>query len=850
MSKQPPHDSALGHVTGAAPYVEDLLRLEGELQVDFVPSPCANGRLVTIDTGEASRLPGVVGIYTHADIPGHNAFGPIFRDEPFLPADRVSYVGQPLAVIAAETREAARRARAAVRLTVEEEPPVTTIEEADARGLYLGPERRIERGDLAAGWAAATLRLEGVFQSGGQEQFYLESQAALAWAGEGGELWIHSSTQNPSEIQTVVAEVLGRGQHQVVCLVRRMGGAFGGKETQAAIPALMAALVVDRTGRPARVVYGKDDDMRSTGKRHAYRTEYRVGCEGGGRILVAELAFRSNGGAFADLSTAVLERTMLHADNAYFLEAVSIRARVCRTNLPPNTAFRGFGGPQAMAVIETVMQEIAIRLGRDALDVRRVNLYDANLSAPGSADGTDGVGAEASATTAIGAAGGTADASGSSAAARLAGSFGGGRSTTPYGQVVRDNRLPEIVDRLEASSRYRERMAAVAAWNAAHPTHLRGLALTPVKFGISFTTKFLNQANALVQVLTDGTVQVSTGATEMGQGVLTKIAQLVADELGVAPSSVRVLTTSTDRNANTAPTAASASTDLNGTAAVRAAGAIRERMAALAATLLAAADRGEAQGTARPPAASSASAARGAAGTAAQGPIDVRFADGQVYDANDPARRISFAALADRARRERVDLGARGFYATPGIDFDRETGRGSPFLYFTTGAAVAQVLIDRLTGELRVELVDALMDAGEVLNQGIERGQAIGGLVQGIGWVTTEELVWSEKGELLSHSPTTYKIPNVDDLPEVLRFDFLAGVPNRLNVRSTKALGEPPLMLGLSVWAAIHHALSFVAPGEVPRIDLPATHEAILLCVVDLERRRAPVSVAAAQPAG
>ena len=361
--------------------------------------------------------------------------------------------------------------------------------------------------------------------------------------------------------------------------------------------------------------------------------------------------------------------------------------------------------------------------------------------------------------------------------------------------------MPEIFDRLERSAAYRERMTAIAAWNASSPTHLRGLAITPVKFGISFTTKFLNQGNALVQVLTDGTVQVSTGATEMGQGVQTKIAQLVADELGLDPSRVLALTTSTDRNANTAPTAASASTDLNGTAAVRAAAAIRERMAALAATLLAA------------------------------DAADLRFAGGEVVDARDPSRRMTFAELADRARRERVDLGARGFYATPGIDFDRETGQGSPFYYFTTGAAVAQVLIDRLTGELRVESLDALMDGGEVLNHGIERGQGIGGLIQGIGWVTTEALVWSDRGELLSHSPTTYKIPDVDDVPERLRFEFLENAPNRHNLRSTKALGEPPLMLGLSVWAAILHALSFVAPGEVPRLALPATHEAILLAI-------------------
>jgi xanthine dehydrogenase large subunit len=802
----PAHDSARGHVTGAAPYVEDLPRLERELQVDFVPSPVASGRLLSIDASEALRVPGVAGVYTSADVPGHTLFGPILQDEPFLPVDRVSYVGQPVAVVAAETREAARLARRAVRLEIAEEPPVLTIEEADARGLYLGVERSIERGDLAGGWAEATLRIAGSFESGGQEQFYLESQAALAWPGEGREIWIHSSTQNPSEIQGVVAEVLGRGQHQVVCLVRRMGGAFGGKETQAAIPALMAALVVDRTGRPARVVYGKDDDMRSTGKRHPYRTEYRVGCDRRGRITVAELRLRSDGGAFADLSTAVLERSMLHADNAYYLPAVSIRARVCRTNLPPNTAFRGFGGPQGMAVIENVMQEIATRLGLDALDVRRANLYDANLSVES---------------------GGREDRA---------------RSLTPYGQVVADFRVPEIFDRLERSGRYRERMAAIAAWNAGSKTHLRGLAMTPVKFGISFTTKFMNQANALVQVMTDGTVQVSTGATEMGQGVQTKIAQIVAGELGVDPAAVAVLVTSTEKNANTSPTAASASTDLNGAAAARAAAAIRDRMAAHAASLLSQRFGVSAAAASRPGERAGAPAPSVPGGTVARAtvsPDDVRFAGGAVFDARDPERRMRFAELAECARRERVDLGARGFYATPGIDFDRETGRGTPFYYYTTGAAMAQVLIDRLSGDLRVERIDALMDAGDVLNRGIDRGQAIGGLIQGVGWVTTECLVWSDRGELLSHSPTTYKIPNVDDVPAELHLDFLEDVPNRRNVRSTKALGEPPLMLGLAVWAAVHHALTFVTPGEVPPLRLPATHEEILLTIAELERRGA-----------
>jgi xanthine dehydrogenase large subunit len=428
-----------------------------------------------------------------------------------------------------------------------------------------------------------------------------------------------------------------------------------------------------------------------------------------------------------------------------------------------------------MAVIENVMQEIAIRLGRDALDIRLANAYPANLSA--------------------------------ATEAPPEGRF------TPYGQEVIDNLLPEILSRLEKSSEYRTRIAAASSLNTEAPTHLRGIALTPVKFGISFTTRFLNQANALVNVYTDGTVQVSTGATEMGQGVNTKIAQLVAAELGIAVEDVAVAITSTEKNNNTSPTAASAGTDLNGTAAVRAAAAIRARLSDFASRLF----------LERSP-------------ELVPSPADVRFESGEAYDPRRPDERISFAELCDRARRERVDLGARGFYATPGVDFDRDAGRGEPFYYFTTGACVAEVLIDRLTGALRIERLDALLDLGRVLNQGIERGQTIGGLIQGIGWVTAEELVYGDRGELLSSSPTTYKIPGITDLPRVLNLDFLDNDLNRRNVGSGKAVGEPPLMLALSVWAAVKHALSFVAPGEIPDLRLPATHEEILLCISRMER--------------
>ena len=534
------------------------------------------------------------------------------------------------------------------------------------------------------------------------------------------------------------------------------------------------SLAVERTGRPARVVYTKDDDMITTGKRHAYRIEYRVDFDDEGLVQALEIELRSNGGAFADLSTAILERSMLHVDNAYYLPNVAIGARICRTNLPPNTAFRGFGGPQAIAAIESIMQEIAIHTGRDALDVRRLNAYPANLTS-GDLETTS-------------------------------------RSFTPYGQEVRDNLLPEIFDRLEETSRYRERLAAVEALGSSDPTRLRGLAMTPVKFGISFTTKFLNQANALVNLYSDGSLQVSTGATEMGQGVHTKIAQLVAEELGLEVRDINVMTTSTEKNINTSPTAASAATDLNGAAALQATRKIRDRLARFAAKRLVAHDA-----------------------HLEPSPAHICFEDSRVFDSRQPDAGIPFAQLADLARRERVDLGARGFYATPGIDFDRETGRGEPFYYFTTGAAVAEVEIDRFTGELRIERLDALLVVGRRINEGIERGQAIGGLIQGIGWVTTEELVYNERGELLSSSPTTYKIPNITDLPAIFNLEFLDNDLNSRNLHGVKATGEPPLMLALSVWAAIKHALSFLQPGVVPPLRLPATHEEILRSITVLE---------------
>jgi xanthine dehydrogenase molybdopterin binding subunit/xanthine dehydrogenase small subunit len=752
------HESSQAHVTGQAAFIDDLPPYRHELIVEFVGSPLAHGRIVALDVTQAVEVEGIVAVLTAADVPGDNHFGPIFHDEELLAARECHFIGQPIVALAGENRAALRVARNAIRLQVEPLPAVLSIDDAIAGGHFIGSTRRISRGDANAALDRAEHVIEGTFRTGGQEHFYLETQAALAVPGENGQMTVHSSTQNPSEIQAVVAHCLGVGQNKVVCTCTRMGGGFGGKETQAAHPALLAALVAHKTRRPARVVYSRDVDMRVTGKRHPYFSRYRAGFDPNGQIEALSVDLYSDGGASADLSLAVMERSMLHTDNAYFVPNIAISGTVCRTNLPSNTAFRGFGGPQGIAVIENVIEEIAAFLGIDALEVRRRNCYG-----------------------------------------------GPGRDTTHYGQVVTNNTLPVLFDRLAESAEYHRRKQEIARANAASRTHLRGLALTPVKFGISFTRRTLNQANALVNIYLDGTVQVSTGGTEMGQGLYTKIRQIVAAVLAVPIDFVQVMPASTEKNNNTSPTAASASTDLNGTAALYAAEVLKGRLGEVAARHFASTADG-----------------------IEPSPTHVRFDVSGVSDVRRPASRLKFPELVKLAYEERVDLGARGFYATPGVDFNRETGRGNPFLYFTNGAAVSEVIIDRLTGELTVARVDILMDLGKSLHPEIDRGQVIGAFVQGMGWVTTEELLYSETGELLSHSPNNYKIPGIEGMPRDLRVDFLENSDNPINLLGSKAVGEPPFVLGISVGAAAKSALSSLSPGRSPPLSFPATSEELL----------------------
>lgn len=762
-----PHDSANGHVTGRSIYIDDMPPLPGELIVDFVMSPFAHAKIVSVELGAAQDLAGVIALFTYRDL-HHNLFGPIMKDEILLAEDVAMFRGQPIVVIAAESRDAIRRAKQMIRVQYEELPPILTIREAIAAKSFFDPVRVIRRGDPDAAIAAADHVIEGIFECQGQDHFYLESQAAIVYPGEGGQLVVHSSTQNPTEVQEVIAHLLGLSMSQVVVITKRMGGGFGGKECQATHPAAMAALVALKTQRPARIVYDKDGDMHATGKRHPFLNRYRAGISAKGEILGIKFDLYSDGGAYLDLSPAVMARAMTHSDNAYFFPHVEIQGTVCRTNMPPNTAFRGFGGPQGVATIENAMEEIAWRLKKDALEVRRANCY------------------------------GVED-----------------RNVTPYGQVLERNTLPRLFDELADRCDYAARMQAVRDFNASSKTQLKGLSLTAVKFGISFNTKFLNQANALVNIYLDGSVQISSGATEMGQGVNTKLRQLAADALGIPLDRILVMPTSTEKNNNTSATAASSAADLNGGAVLDACSRLRQRLAEVAVQELGA-QSGDTDGNTE----------------------SLGFGDGWIFDSRRPSARLRFEDVVSAAYKLRVSLGERGFYKTPRIDWSWTSGDRHPFLYFTMGTSCSEVLIDRLTGDLEVLRSDVLMDIGRPLNPGIDRGQITGAFIQGLGWLTTEDLRYSATGELLSHSPTTYKIPNINDVPAIFNVDWIEH-DNPVNVGGSKAVGEPPLLMAISAWTAVKHALSFVSGENVPWLKVPATNEEILMRLTAWKREAA-----------
>ncbi|MGN6827655.1 xanthine dehydrogenase molybdopterin binding subunit [Paucibacter sp. M5-1] len=746
------HESAHLHVSGEATYVDDIAEAQGTLHAALGLSPLAHGRLLAIDIALIKRQPGVVAVLTAADFPGENNCGPLLHDDPILAADTLAYLGQPVFAVIATDRELARRAAALAKTAIKAEPlpALLTAREAHAAGQYVIPPMHLTRGEPAQALAAAPHRLDGEWAVGGQEQFYLEGQISYALPQEDRGLLVHCSTQHPSEMQQLLAHALGWSAHQVQVQCRRMGGGFGGKESQSALFACVAALAATQLKRPVKLRVDRDDDFMITGRRHGFDYRWQVGYDDDGHILAAEIELISNCGHSADLSAPVMARALCHFDNAYWLPHVAMHGYCAKTNTQSNTAFRGFGGPQGALAIEMILDSVARRLGLDPLLVRQRNFYR---------DGQD---------------------------------------LTPYGQRVEDNIIQPLTDRLIATSDYHARRAEITAFNAQSPVLKKGLALTPVKFGISFNVVHLNQAGALVHVYTDGSVLVNHGGTEMGQGLNTKVAQVVAHELGLSLARVRASATDTQKIANTSATAASTGSDLNGKAAQDAARKIKTRLAALAAKLL---DCDEAE---------------------------LRFGGDQVRAGH--GRCIAFTELVSKAYLERVQLWSDGFYTTPGLHWDRARLQGKPFYYYAYGAAVSEVLVDTLTGESRVLRADVLHDVGQSLNPALDIGQVEGAFVQGMGWLTTEELVWHpQSGALLTHAPSTYKIPTANDMPADFRV-ALFDAPNREDsIHRSKAVGEPPLLLPFSVLLAIKDAVAACGPARCdPLLRAPATAEAVL----------------------
>ena len=754
-----PHDSAAKHVSGEALYVDDVVAPAGTLHAYLGLSDRAHARIASLDLAAVRSAPGVVAVLTADDIPGVNDVTPVtgIHDEPVFAAEKVTFHGQPLFAVVAGTRDAARRAARLASAIYVDLPPVLDVTAARvAASGHVTPGLTLARGDAPAALAAAPHRIRGRLEVGGQDHFYLETHIALAIPGEDGDVLVHSSTQHPSEVQHMVAHVLGVPFNAVTVEVRRMGGGFGGKETQGNLFAAVAALAATKLGRAVKIRPDRDDDMIATGKRHDFVVDYEVGHDDEGRILAVEATYAARCGHSADLSGPVTDRALFHADNAYFYPAVHLTSEPWRTNTVSNTAFRGFGGPQGMVGAERFIEEVAFATGRDPLDVRLLNLY-----------GEGGQGDE--------------------------------RAITPYHQSVEDNIAPALMRELERRSDYRTRREDIRAANAGNRIVKRGLALTPVKFGISFTATQYNQAGALVHVYTDGSVHLNHGGTEMGQGLHTKVAQVVARAFQIDLDQVKVTATNTGKVPNTSATAASSGSDLNGMAALDACETIKARLVDFA------------------------------AGKWDVAPDTIAFLPGRVRIGPEEVSWPDFVCAAYNAR---VQLSATGFYKTPKIYWDRQSGRGHPFYYFAYGAACAEVAIDTLTGEYRVERVDVLHDVGRSLNPAIDRGQIEGGFVQGMGWLTTEELWWDGQGRLRTHAPATYKIPVASDAPRIFNVAFWEGENREPTIHRSKAVGEPPLMLAISVLHALSDAVASVADHRIcPRLDAPATPERVLFAV-------------------
>ncbi len=733
-----------------------------------VYSKRAHAKIKSPNLTKAKKLQGVHAVLCYKDIPGINQMGPVIHDEVCLAEEEVLCVGQAIVLIAAESEAIALEAEKLITIEYEPLEAILDIRTAIEKNALLSPERTMKRGDADAALKTAEHVLSGELETGAQEHWYLETQTCLCIPGEQQEITAYSSTQHPSETQAIISEVLGVAKNEIVVETRRMGGAFGGKETQANWTAAWAALLCNATKRPVKIRLFRDDDQIMTGKRHPYLIRYEAGFDSTGKISAIQFEQNANGGCATDLSLAILERAMLHADSSYYIPNMHVTGRAYRTNLPSNTAFRGFGGPQGMAAMEDVIDRIARFLKKDAADVRKINFYGVDTN-----------------------------------------------NITHYGQVVELNRLHTMYDRLMASSDYRNRRKAVDEFNSTNEFYKKGIALTPVKFGISFTTTFLNQAGALVNIYKDGTVLINHGGVEMGQGLNTKIAQIAAAELGISVSKIKVNATNTSKVPNTSATAASAGTDLNGMAVKNAIDKLKKRIAEVMA----------AEFSKQQPEKQSL-------------PENIVFENDYIIDKLLPYHKTTFADAMPIVHFNQVSLSATGFYRTPDIGWDKVTGWGKPFNYFAFGMCVSEVLVDTLTGFYKNLRTDILHDVGDCINPGIDIGQVEGAYIQGVGWCTTEEVKWNEKGHLLNHSPDTYKIPSVQDIPADFRTNLLQDAPNPNAIRKSKAVAEPPFMLAFATWLAIKDAISSVANHELePEFKLPATNEVILLSIEDLKRR-------------
>lgn len=756
MNKRQSHESATAHVTGKAIYTDEQRPPQGMLSLYPVVAPHARARIVRIDAAAATTMPGCRLVLTAADVPGENNTGVIIHDEELFPTTEVSYWGQAVAWVVGETEDAARLAAAQVVVEYEPLEPILSIKAAIAHDSFQGQPLAVNRGDVTTALATADMRLSGEVEMNGQDHFYLETQTSWVIPDGEGHYQVYSSTQHPTETQVIVARVLGIAHHQVVVTCIRMGGAFGGKESQANPYAAVAAIAAQKTGRPVRVKLNRQHDMTLTGKRHGFLGTYTVGFQLDGTITALDVDLYADGGWSLDLSPPVLLRAVLHVDNAYYIPHVSARGRIAKTNKVSNTAFRGFGGPQGMIVIEDIVDRIARTLNLPPEVVRERNFYHGS----------------------------------------------GATNTTHYGQEIVDNRMTRVWNEVQANADFAARKVAIAQFNQAHTYRKRGMAITPVKFGISFNKTQYNQAGALLLIYTDGSIQLNHGGTEMGQGLHTKMVQVAARSLGVKSDRFRVMPTSTDKVPNSSATAASSGSDLNGQAVKDACTTLKSRLATVAAKLL-----------------------------QLDAPEDLEFADGWIYCRSYPSLRVAFDQVVQQAYNDRVSLAATGFYRTPNIYWDATTNQGRPFYYFAYGAAVSEVEVDGCTGTFKLLRVDIVHDVGESLNPLVDQGQVEGGFVQGMGWLTMEELVWDGQGRLRTDAPSTYKIPTISEIPEEFHVQLLERAAQDGVIYGSKAVGEPPFMLAMSVREAIRAAIAaFGQPDYVP-LASPATPEATLWAI-------------------